>query len=415
MRKRFTLKQAMLKRLSVKLFKPIEFHKRSLCLSFTDDSRWRARWAGVSGLLVLATGLASSHRQASAESENKPESLGWREKIKGNYENRIRDLSTPEKIFSTFASVHKDGDDVWVKYMTIPDFVHSVLPFDFRKVSEKECQDSETIPKFFQLVDLDKDGLISQAEYVLFSTLLAIPLDHIDVAFRMFDLDGNGEVDLPEFYNLIEVMRPDSLTGYSFKTATRGANVLQSFFGKDQKGTLNIERFRTFISGLRDAMLNLEFQRYEDEESGMMSARNFGMTIIGYCSHTNIPTYIQRLESMEISGQISKQEFFEFNNVLPQLDRVGLILKLYSESKKVISKSDFQRAVWAVTRVIMSRTQVDVIFHIFDVNGDGNLEQDELLGALRQRYEHNQSRHRDVGFTRVLKCCASCFTRDRNN
>lgn len=79
---------------------------------------------------------------------------------------------------------------------------------------------------------------------------------------------------------------------------------------------------------------------------------------VGYCSHVSIPSYLKRLDTLKIPGSISRKEFFEFNKALPQLDDVGLALSLYSQSKKVISKMDFQRAVWAVTGVLMSRTQV---------------------------------------------------------
>ena len=64
---------------------------------------------------------------------------------------------------------------------------------------------AENTPEFFKLVDMDKDGLISQAEYVLFSTLLSIPENRIEIAFKMFDLDGSGAIERDEFNKLFEV------------------------------------------------------------------------------------------------------------------------------------------------------------------------------------------------------------------
>lgn len=43
----------------------------------------------------------------------------------GNYENRLRELSSPEKVFEYFASVQRDGE--W--FMTPDDFFRAITPF----------------------------------------------------------------------------------------------------------------------------------------------------------------------------------------------------------------------------------------------------------------------------------------------
>jgi hypothetical protein len=62
----------------------------------------RVAHAASSDLDVKVNG--DGHADAKANPE-----LDWRERIRGNYNNRIRTLSTPEKVFSTFASVHING------------------------------------------------------------------------------------------------------------------------------------------------------------------------------------------------------------------------------------------------------------------------------------------------------------------
>jgi len=101
-----------------------------------------------------------------------------REKLIQNYENRIRNLSTPEKIFGYFASVEKDGELL----MTPEDFIRSLTPYDFPHggVPSSKRQWSEVagrvdIPNFFKFCDVNGDGLLSFAEYLFFVTLLSIP------------------------------------------------------------------------------------------------------------------------------------------------------------------------------------------------------------------------------------------------
>lgn len=45
----------------------------------------------------------------------------------GNYENRIREMSNPEKVFQYFASVQRDKE--W--FMTPQDFARSLTPYNF--------------------------------------------------------------------------------------------------------------------------------------------------------------------------------------------------------------------------------------------------------------------------------------------
>jgi len=60
----------------------------------------------------------------------------WKQTMMTNYENRIRELSTPEKVFSYFASVTKGRH----KYMTPDDFMRSIIPFQQRtKSSSRVC------------------------------------------------------------------------------------------------------------------------------------------------------------------------------------------------------------------------------------------------------------------------------------
>ena len=44
--------------------------------------------------------------------------------------------------------------------------------------------------KFTQQFDLDGNGLVNFDEFLLFQTLLSIPLDDLEVAFRLMDRGG---------------------------------------------------------------------------------------------------------------------------------------------------------------------------------------------------------------------------------
>lgn len=121
-----------------------------------------------------------------------------------NYEGRIREFSSPEKVFSVFASVSKDGHNciintiisriimyilsklfftIYIPFsfiaffnayalnlqdMTVDDFIKAVIPVEHDKaVTEKKAgKKRKTLPGAFKLADQNGDGLISFEEYL---------------------------------------------------------------------------------------------------------------------------------------------------------------------------------------------------------------------------------------------------------
>lgn len=56
--------------------------------------------------------------------------------------------------------------------------------------------------------------------------------------------------------------------------------------------------------------------------------------------------------------------------------------------------------------------QLDVIFHVFDVDGDGKLNQEEVLSVLQQRADRGLSHPRDTGIARLGECVVGCFKKE---
>lgn len=138
-------------------------------------------------------------------------SLERRKKIFFKYEKRIRNLSTPEKIFDYFSSLEEDE----VRYMTSADLLRALVPVyppEGSPIERGGALLGEKVPceetvKFFQLFDLDGDNLISFHEYLMVLILLSIPLRDIEVIFDVVDLDDNGVIDRDEFQRLMDKIK----------------------------------------------------------------------------------------------------------------------------------------------------------------------------------------------------------------
>ena len=92
--------------------------------------------------------------------------------IRGNYENKIRFFSPPEKTYEIFAS-HKEEDGEL--RMTYKDFLRAMTPYCFTPFYEETDEYlKENKIDILSKVDADLDGTISFTEFFFFLVLLQI-------------------------------------------------------------------------------------------------------------------------------------------------------------------------------------------------------------------------------------------------
>ena len=89
--------------------------------------------------------------------------------IRGNYENKIRFFSPPEKTYEIFAS-EKVDDELRMSYK---DFLRAMTPFCYTPFFEGTSEYVEKhLPSIIKIVDADNDGTISFTEFFFFLVLL---------------------------------------------------------------------------------------------------------------------------------------------------------------------------------------------------------------------------------------------------
>jgi len=88
-------------------------------------------------------------------------------KLQGEYQNRIRRSSPPEKIFELFANVSEGG----TFYMSHEDLFQALIPYNYTDTDEEEYEQKEDdfmSQAIIDFADVDKDGKISLYEYYYF-------------------------------------------------------------------------------------------------------------------------------------------------------------------------------------------------------------------------------------------------------
>ncbi|KAK6944424.1 EF-hand domain [Dillenia turbinata] len=354
----------------------------------------------------------------------------FRRKVFFKYEKRIRMRSPPEKVFEYFASSRGPGGEL---FMTPADLMRAIVPVFPPSESDHVRQGylkGEQVPgelqcapsKFFMLFDTNNDGLISFAEYIFFVTLLSIPESSFSVAFRMFDLDHNGEIDREEFKKVMTLMRTQNRQGkkqrdglrigFKVSESVENGGLLEYFFGKDGKAGLEHGKFVQFLRDLHDEILVLEFAHYDYKKQGTISAKDFALSMVASADMSQINKFLARVD--EISNEpnlrdrrITFEEFKTFAELRKRLEPLSYAIFSYGQVSGLLTKDDFRRAASHVCGVHITPNIVDIIFHVFDANQDGSLGSDEFVRVL-QRREQDIVEPQETGLVGLISCWFDC-------
>ncbi|CAN1172252.1 Calcium uptake protein, mitochondrial [Linum perenne] len=393
------------------------------------------------GTTAISTGESAwettTNISLSPSSSTKPERRfifgdRFRRRVFFNYEKRIRLQSPPEKVFEYFASFRGPDGDV---LMTPADLMRAIVPVfppsesdrvrqgflrGERFHGELHCSPSN----FFMLFDTNSDGLISFSEYIFFVTLLSIPESSFHVAFKMFDHNNNGEIDIEEFKRVMGLMRSQSRQGARHRNGKRqglkvsepveNGGLLEYFFGKDGKSCLQHDRFVQFLGELHNEILKLEFAHYDHNSTGTISAKDFALSLVASADVTQISKLLDRVDELTYNPtlrdvRITFEEFRGFADLRKQLEQLTLAIFSYGRVNGILTKPDFQRAASQVCGISITDNLVDIIFHVFDADRSGTLSSDEFIRVLQKR-QNGSLITKQEGFKGFISCCMNCAT-----
>jgi len=354
---------------------------------------------------------------AEEDEKKKKKRVGFRDRRIIEYENRIRDYSTPDKIFRYFATlkVNQGGGDYEV-FMTPDDFVRSITPGmkqpeglgldQFKKFDPKkklECGLAED-SIFYRM---GENGLISFSDYIFLLVLLSTPPRMFEIAFKMFDLNGDGDVEFEEFAKVRDVIRSQTSIGMRHRDHANTGNTLKPmnsalstyFFGAKLNNKLTIEKFLDFQRQLQKEILQLEFNRY-DPEGGRMSEKHFADTLLLYAGLTEAKRIkmmkrVRKVYKDENAKGITFEEFNDFYNVLKHINDIDTALMFYHVAGASIDKETLKHVAKTVAHVSLSNHVVDVVFTLFDEDDDNELSNKEFVSVMKRRMMRGLEKPKD--------------------
>ncbi|XP_018418414.1 PREDICTED: calcium uptake protein 1, mitochondrial isoform X2 [Nanorana parkeri] len=381
---------------------------------------------------------SSDDEQHPEEGKKKKQRTGFRDRKVMEYENRIRAYSTPDKIFRYFATlkvIHESGEHE--VFMTPQDFVRSITPNEkqpenlgldqfiikrydgkdfWQKISQEREKFADEDSIFYTLGEC---GLISFSDYIFLTTVLSTPQRNFEIAFKMFDLNGDGEVDMEEFEQVQSIIRSQTSMGMRHRDRSTTGNTLKTgfssalttyFFGADLKGKLTISNFLEFQRKLQHDVLKLEFER-QDPVDGHITERQFGSMLLAY-SGVQSKKLIQMLKQLKKrfkDGEgLTFEEVENFFTFLKNINDVDTALSFYHMAGASLDKVTMQQVARTVAKVELSDHVCDVVFALFDCDGNGELSNKEFIAIMKQRLMRGLEKPKDMGFHRLVRAMWKC-------
>ncbi|CAB0012827.1 unnamed protein product [Nesidiocoris tenuis] len=116
---------------------------------------------------------------------------------------------------------------------------------------------------------------------------------HFEIAFRMFDLNGDGDVDCEEFEKVATLIRLQTSIGSRHRDHANTGNTFKGvnsalttyFFGPNLDEKLTIEKFLEFQNQLQTEILSLEFMRKNPDENGNITEADFTELLLAYAGY----------------------------------------------------------------------------------------------------------------------------------
>ncbi|XP_042624362.1 calcium uptake protein 1, mitochondrial [Cyprinus carpio] len=384
---------------------------------------------------ALETSSGEEEDEAGTEGKKKKQRVGFRDRKVMEYENRIRAYSTPDKIFRYFATLkiiseHGDAE----VYMTPQDFVRSITPnekqpenlgldqFVVKRYDGKDFWQTEKISqdreKFADedsiFYTLGECGLISFSDYIFLTTVLSTPQS------KMFDSNKNLDLNLDEYEQVQSIIRSQtsmgmrhrdrSTTGNTLKTGGCSSALTTYFFGADLKGKLTIGSFLEFQRKLQHDVLKLEFER-NDPVDGRITEKQFGGMLLAYSGvqSRKLKQMQKNLKRMFKDAQgITFEEVENFFTFLKNVNDVDTALSFYHMAGASIDKATMKQVARTVAKVELSDHVCDVVFALFDCDGNGELSNKEFIAIMKQRLMRGLEKPKDMGFTRLVRAMWKC-------
>ncbi|XP_043483189.1 calcium-binding mitochondrial carrier protein Aralar1 isoform X3 [Leptopilina heterotoma] len=281
------------------------------------------------------------------------------------------------EIFNQYATQEKNGE----RFMTPADFVRSYLGLytdaDFNP---------DSVKLLAGILDTNKDGLISFAEFQSFEGLLCVPDALYKTAFQLFDTNGNGMVAFEEF---AEVMRKTVL--HQKMPFNMDSSFIKLYFGNDKKRLISYAEFSQFLHDFHEEYATEAFKKFDKDGSGFITALDFQDIMLSIKSHLLTKDVKDNLITAVSAGHTSKKISFPYLMAFSSLlNNMELIKRIYLNAtnghrNQEVTKEEFLHSAQMMSQI--TPLEVDILFHLCDLlHHTGKIVYNDLVAITPEQY-----------------------------
>ncbi|KAK7526743.1 calcium-binding mitochondrial carrier protein-like protein Aralar1 [Phyllosticta citricarpa] len=259
-----------------------------------------------------------------------------------------------------FAHAVKD-DTTGEYYLGKDQFIDSVVPSteDFHKIK----RDQYGI--LFLVADRKKTGRVTLQDWSFYNNLISKPDAEYELAFRLFDVEGTGQVSFGKFLEIYNLHKGDDSLPFDWSSEWASLYIGR----KNKRHTMTYPQFSQMLRGLQGERVRQAFLHFDKNGDGYIEPEEFQRIILETAGHKlsdHLLEHLHTLCNISAGSKISYANVRAFQNMIREMDLVELIIRnaTTKSGDGKITRTDFLNEAARITRFsLFTPMEADILFH----------------------------------------------------
>lgn len=237
----------------------------------------------------------------------------------------------------------------------------------------------------FRVADKRGTGKLNLSDWATFESLLSKPDAEYEIAFRLFDTEGNGTVKFETFENLNNFNKANDRIPFDWNSEW-----VSLYAGRTKtRHDMTYPQFSQMLRGLQGEKIRQAFHIFDKDGDGYIAPDDFQRIILETSRHKlsdhvleNLPT----LCNISAGSKISYATVRAFQNIMREMDMIDLIVREATNNSEdgKITRTDFLNEAARITRFsLFTPMEADILFHFAGLDApSGRLSQKDFAKVV---------------------------------